>query len=163
MPRIAKKTDKPTGTKPGAKISEDTWDMFFAAVTKYAGNVSRACELQKITRTTVYDHRDADPVFAARLEQAKQRGIDVMEDEATRRAVEGVDENVLYKGDVVDVKTTYSDTLVQFLLKGNRPEKYRERVTTENFNMNSESEAFTRKFAKLSDADIDAELKKRMK
>ena len=45
-----------------------------------------------------------------------------------RRAVEGVEEPVgWYKGEAGGVVRKYSDTLLIFLLKGRKPEMYRER------------------------------------
>ena len=138
MPRVAKKADKPTGTPKGRRITPDEWDQFFEAIVTSGGNVSRACERVRITRNTVYDKRDADPVFAARLEQARERGIDTLEDEAVRRAFEGVEEPVgFFQGVSYEVRTNYSDALIQFLLKGNRPNKYRERISTENVNLDA--------------------------
>lgn len=138
MPRVAKKADKPTGTPKGRRITADEWDQFFEAIVTSGGNVSRACERVRITRNTVYDKRDNDPVFAARLAEAKERGVDVLEDEAVRRAFEGVEEPVgFFQGVSYEVRTNYSDALIQFLLKGNRPNKYRERISTENVNLDA--------------------------
>ena len=138
MPRVAKKADKPTGTPKGRRITADEWDQFFEAIVTSGGNVSRACERVRITRNTVYDKRDNDPVFAARLAEARERGVDTLEDEAVRRAFEGVEEPVgFFQGVSYEVRTNYSDALIQFLLKGNRPNKYRERISTENVNLDA--------------------------
>lgn len=138
MPRVAKKTDKPIGTPKGRRLTPDEWDQFLEAVVTSGGNVSRACERCKVTRMTVYNKRDSEPEFAARLELAKERGVDVLEDEAVRRAFEGVEEPVgFFQGVSYEVRTNYSDALIQFLLKGNRPNKYRERISTENVNLDA--------------------------
>lgn len=138
MPRVAKKADKPIGTPKGRRITPGEWDQLLEAIVTSGGNVSRACERVKITRNAVYDKRDSDPAFAARLELAKERGVDVLEDEAVRRAFEGVEEPVgFFQGVSYEVRTNYSDALIQFLLKGNRPNKYRERISTENVNLDA--------------------------
>lgn len=138
MPRVHGKTDKPTGTPRNRRITPDEWDQFFEAVITSGGNVSRACERVKISRVRIYEKRDSDPEFAARLELAKERGVDVLEDEAVRRAFEGVEEPVgFFQGVSYEVRTNYSDALIQFLLKGNRPNKYRERISTENVNLDA--------------------------
>ncbi len=54
-------------------------------------------------------------------------GTDRMEDEARRRAVDGVEESVFYQGEQVSTVRRYSDTLLIFMLKARRPETYRER------------------------------------
>jgi hypothetical protein len=51
----------------------------------------------------------------------------VLEDEAVRRAYEGVEKPVCQMGKEVGVIREYSDTMLIFLLKGLRPAKYRER------------------------------------
>lgn len=54
-------------------------------------------------------------------------GVSALEDEAHRRAFDGVDEPVFYKGEDCGAVKKYSDTLAIFLLKAHAPEKYRER------------------------------------
>ncbi len=76
-------------------------------------SVRAACSAERIGRRTYYDWRDADPVFAAAADAAIEEGTDFLEDKARDRAVKE------------------SDTLMIFLLKGRRPEKYRERVDTQ--------------------------------
>ena len=62
------------------------------------------------------------------FEEASEDAADSLEAEARRRAVEGVEEPVgWYKGQAGGVVRKYSDTLLIFLLKGRRPELYRER------------------------------------
>jgi hypothetical protein len=59
---------------------------------------------------------------------AKEMAADRLEEEAWRRAVDGVEEPVgFYRGEPGAYVRRYSDTLLIFLLKGLRPEKYRER------------------------------------
>ncbi len=60
---------------------------------------------------------------------AKLQAADVLEAEAHRRAVEGVEEAVgWYKGEAGGTVRKYSDVLLIFLLKSLQPERYRERV-----------------------------------
>jgi hypothetical protein len=86
---------------------------FFAALAE-TGNASEACRAAKISRMTVWRHRDNDPVFRARWADAMEEAADNLETEARRRAKVG------------------SDTLLIFLLKGARPEKYRERYEAQH-------------------------------
>jgi len=51
-----------------------------------------------------------------------------LEDEAVRRAREGVRRPVRYKGKIVGYETDYSDQLLVFLLKNWAPDKYREQL-----------------------------------
>jgi hypothetical protein len=82
--------------------------------------------------------------FAKMFEIASQEAIDRIEGEAYRRAVDGYDEAVLYLGlptVVIDSETgrekqvtirKYSDTLMNTLLKGSNPEKFRDNVKVEH-------------------------------
>lgn len=100
---------------------------FLTALRETGGNVSRACELAKLARQTVYGWREASQEFATAWAQTVEAGMDDLEQEARRRALEGVEEPVFYKGTPCGTIRKYSDTLLIFLLKGGRPEKYRER------------------------------------
>lgn len=101
-------------------------------------SVTAACVAAGLPRRTVYNHRAADPAFAADWDEAAEAGTDRLEDEALRRAVEGVrrEKVVTSQGRALkdddgnllkEVTIDYSDTLLIFLLKGRRPEKYAER------------------------------------
>lgn len=92
------------------------------------GNVSLACKTVEIDRATAYRHKKDDTEFSEAWEAATQDAADILEAEAWRRANEGVDEPVFYKGQVCGHVRRYSDLLIMFLLKGIRPEKYREKV-----------------------------------
>lgn len=89
--------------------------------------MSRACELSGLSRKSAYDHRREDEEFAADWEDALDVSMDLLEEEARRRALEGVEEPVFYQGESCGLVRKYSDTLLIFLLKGGRPEKFRER------------------------------------
>ncbi len=104
---------------------------FLDTLVECGGNVSKTCELVCLSKNALYKWRDADPEFAAEWDAAIQRGADVLEDEARRRAVEGVLEPVFYQGQQCGVVRRYSDTLLIFMLKGAKPEKYRDREFAE--------------------------------
>lgn len=100
---------------------------FCAALAATGGNVTRACEAIDVARLTAYRWRNADADFAALWDEAKTVGIEGLEDEAARRAFEGTEDAVYHQGIVCGTVRKYSDTLAIFLLKGAKPEKYRER------------------------------------
>ena len=64
--------------------------------------------------------------FAAQWREALEEGTDLLDAEARRRAVTGIDKPVFYKGEVVGSITKYSDKLLMFLLKAHRPQKFRD-------------------------------------
>lgn len=103
---------------------------FLAALTE-VGSISRACLLSGFPRKTAYELRGRDESFAAAWDEARRIGMEAVEDEAIRRAHEGVLEPVYFMGICIDQVRKYSDTLMIFLLKGAMPHKYRDQSTVE--------------------------------
>jgi len=92
------------------------------------GNITAAADKARIARQTHYDWLNISEEYAEAFKQTQLIAMDVLEDEAIRRAVEGWQEPVFYQGEQVATIRKYSDTLLIFLLKGNKPEKYHERA-----------------------------------
>ncbi len=90
--------------------------------------IALAARLARVKRETTYRWRKKDPEFAAAWDDALEEGNDALEDEAFLRAVKGVGKPVFYKGKVCGHVQKYSDSLLMFLLKARRPDKFRENV-----------------------------------
>lgn len=103
------------------------WQPAFLTALAEVGNYKEAAKLAGIDRVTAWRHKTSDPEFAQQCADAEQEAADLLEKEAWRRATEGADEPVFYKGDKCGTIKRYSDNLLMFLLRGTRPEKYRER------------------------------------
>lgn len=103
----------------------------FIAAYAECGTVTRAAEIAGIDRTMHYDYLKSDPDYAKACEAAYEQAGERLEQEARRRAVEGVKKPVFYQGKECGVVNEYSDTLLIFLLKGAKPEKYKERISNE--------------------------------
>ena len=71
----------------------------------------------------MYAHRTTEAEFADAWDDAYDAGNDRLEDEAHRRAVDGVERPVTYRGEVVGSVREYSDVLLMFLLRGRRPDR----------------------------------------
>jgi hypothetical protein len=85
------------------------------------------------TRRRLYELRHTDADFAAAWRTAEDEGTDLLEEEAQRRAVEGVPRETFDKdGNLIRRETVYSDTLLILLLKARRPEKYRDNAKVEH-------------------------------
>jgi hypothetical protein len=102
------------------------------------GNITRAAEIAEIERQNHYNWINEDPNYVKAFEYAKEAAADRLEQEARRRAVEGVDKPIYYKGRKIDTIKEYSDTLLIVLLKGIRPEKFRENIKQELTGNNGE-------------------------
>lgn len=150
-PRKPEKPNRASQTK--AKTDAD-WALFLAHLSKTA-NVTRSAEASNIDRATVYRKRKDDPEFAKQFEEAYQTGYLALEEECQRRAFEGFQEPVFYKGEKVATVTRFSDPLAMFLLKGNMAEKFKDRseVTT-----GGPKEG---RYTRLTDEELEAELKRR--
>ncbi len=103
----------------------------FLAAFRETASVSRAATMAGIRRGTHYDWLK-DEAYAASFRIAQERAIQSLEDEAVRRAYEGIEEPVFQAGRQVGVVRKYSDTLLIFLLKGLRPQKYKDRIAAEH-------------------------------
>lgn len=106
-------------------------EKFLDALAETA-SVVKACEIAKVGRRTVYDWRKNDEAFADAWDDALDVGTDALEDEATRRAFEGWDEPVHYQGVATSTIRKYSDTLLMFMLKARRPERFKDRAAHEH-------------------------------
>jgi hypothetical protein len=104
----------------------------FLAAYASLGNVTKAAEASGTCRQAHYDNLQNDPVYAEVFSAAHDAAADLLEAEARRRAVEGTTKPVFYKGEECGGIQEYSDTLLMFLLKGVRPEKYRDNVQVDN-------------------------------
>ncbi|HZD59101.1 MAG TPA: hypothetical protein VE439_01445 [Anaerolineae bacterium] len=102
--------------------------QFLTAFILSNGNRSKASEASGISRQCHYKWQKIDPIYAAAFEEAEDIVADALEAEAWRRAVDGVEEPIFYQGEYVDSVRKYSDTLLIFLLKGAKPEKYKDRA-----------------------------------
>lgn len=107
------------------KVTPEKLSAFCTALAETC-NVGRACKAVDIARQTAYRWREEMPAFADAWDKAMKVGLSSLEDEAHRRAFEGIDEPIVHQGVVMGTKKAYSDTLAIFLLKAHAPEKYRE-------------------------------------
>jgi hypothetical protein len=99
----------------------------FLAAYAHTGRITHAAKSSNLGWRNHYNWIKTDPVYAQAFAVAGQMAGDWMEDEAIRRAKEGVFKPVFYKGEHVDDVQEFSDTLLIFLLKGAKPEKYKDR------------------------------------
>jgi len=112
----------------GVMISDRKKDIFLETLAstgqvQISANVAGYADTSHLQRV-----RRTDDKFAERWEQALEAAADILEDEAQRRAVAGVYEDIYYKGEVVGSQIKYSDQLLMFLLRGAKPGKYRESI-----------------------------------
>lgn len=120
--------EQPTQQNATIPYAPAIWEAAFLRVLARRGNVTDACTAADIERSTAYRRRDDYPEFKALWEEALKQASDSLEDVAWKRATEGTEKPVWYKGNQVGTELEYSDALLMFLLKGNKPEKFKERM-----------------------------------
>lgn len=106
-----------------------------AFLNAYISNpsIKRTCEKIGVSTVTFYNWMHKSKEFSMAFECVKKMGLQTLEDEVVRRALEGVEEAVFNKdGKVIGTKTKYSDSLLMFYLNGNAPEKYKNRNAHEH-------------------------------
>ena len=133
--RPGEKRDKTTEDRAfNVRQKEPIWvPVFLDCLSKY-GLVTEACRVSGVSSEQAYAYRREHDSFTLRWNQALEKACDALEIEAQRRAVIGVTEEVygnLGKDEggrtgIVGKRKKYSDQLLIFLLKGNRPKKFRE-------------------------------------
>lgn len=85
-----------------------------------------------MSRQAVHQWLEHDADFSVLYEQAKEHAKDIVRAEIHRRAVEGWDEPVFYKGRATGSIRKFSDTLLIFRAKALMPDEYRERQAIEH-------------------------------
>lgn len=88
------------------------------------GTVSAACRKAGVSSSMPYEWNVDDPVFSGAFQRARDAHVDAMEAAARGRAMEGWSEPVFHNGRLVGSKQKFSDSLLMFLLRGERPQKF---------------------------------------
>jgi len=84
------------------KLTPEKLTAFCAALAETA-QVSKACAAVGISRVTAYQWRRDHLDFALAWDEAKALGVSALEDEAIRRAHDGVDEPLVHQGQFTPV------------------------------------------------------------
>ena len=104
----------------------------FIAILARTGRPIYAARAAGIPHSIIKSLAGRNPKFAERMAEARAEFVELLEEEAVRRAVEGDEVFVVSKGEVVTLKgqplteKRRSDRLLEFMLKGADPGKYRE-------------------------------------
>lgn len=98
--------------------------------------VIHAAQSAGVARNTLYKRRKSSKKFAAAWDDALEDGrlqlVDKLEQEADRRAMEGVTTGVFLYKDKVFPKKRFSDTLLLARLRALDPERYADRSKVEH-------------------------------
>lgn len=111
------------------RLSRVKLDEFFHHLGR-TGSVTLAAERSGLRRPTLYRLRANDEGIARRWQHALDLGVERLQDDAMRRALDGVERPVWRNGEQVGTVQQYDNRLLQFLLKSHRPEIYGDRKTS---------------------------------
>lgn len=117
----------------------------FLAAYRATCSITKAAEAADMEKTMHYRWLKEDQDYAREFAIAHDEAIQTLEDEAIRRAHEGIAKPLVYQGQFMYASyhkngkgigpplaiQEYSDSLLMFLLRGARPAKYRERFQHE--------------------------------
>lgn len=109
-------------------LARNTLQRKFLTAYVSCGSINKASQLVGIHQPTHYKWMKVDESYRIAFQEATEAVADLLEGEAIRRAVEGVEKQVFYQGEVCGFITEYSDSLLKFLLRGLKPGRYLERV-----------------------------------
>lgn len=105
---------------------------FLGMYSRY-GTLHEAAKQAEVSISAHYKWLRIDPAYVTAYTAIKERVGDILESEAFRRAVHGVQRErpIIHRGEVVAYEewTEYSDTLLLAMLKAHKPKQYREHVT----------------------------------
>lgn len=116
--------------EPVTDIIAKKLDVFIYELMQ-RGIVVQAARKARISAMTAYRHRLSDPEFSAAWDEAVDVAAGLLESEAHRRATKGVLEPVFYQGKKCGAVRKYSDTLLIFLLKAHKPERFKDNLNVE--------------------------------
>lgn len=108
-------------------MTTEPWLNLFLAHLREHGLINTAATAAGVTRRRVDRERETNAEFEYAMDDALEAAADVLELEARRRAVEGIDKGIYYMGDEVATEKVYSDGLLTTLLKAKRADEFAER------------------------------------
>ncbi len=114
-----------TDTRRALAVMDARKDKLVEAYAANAASIAPSCLAAGISRSTYKRWRKEDPEFSARLDEAYEAAVDGAEAEVRRRGVEGVEEPVIHKGELMyrleaDGSTMLDDDFMPVPLTVNR-------------------------------------------
>jgi hypothetical protein len=100
------------------------------ACLREGASITSACMQAGVARRTATEWRSSDPEFSEAFEESYAIGVEVLEKEAYRRAVDGNERPVFQRGVQIGTERQFSDSLLMFLLKARDP-RFRDKATVE--------------------------------
>jgi hypothetical protein len=108
------------------------WMRKFLNSLAFRPVIAFACRCVNVSDESVRKWRKLEPAFDEAVKRALEIGEDSVLEAALTRAVDGVPKAIFGKEDqIIGVEMKYSDGLAEMLLKGFRPQRFREKQQIE--------------------------------
>lgn len=128
LPRL---TELAAGARAGKSgPCNGAWKPVYLSAIGYCANVTIACRIARVSRTSVKYAREHDPEFLAAEQEAMETGIDMVEASAFKSAVYGDLEPIYHQGIHCGNVLKFSDQMRTLILKGRRGAVFRDRIET---------------------------------
>jgi len=136
-PKPKSATKKPAKPRKGesqirSAIQSRSLRKLFLELYRKIGKASVVLRHMGLSRCWLDKWRNKSPEFLAAIAAAHEDFIDGIEEEARRRAVDGVVKDVYHHGRVVGKEKVYSDRLLAMMLRAHRPDVYRDNSRVEH-------------------------------
>src|SRR5687767_1924717 len=110
-----------TKSTPGRVAKMHARMRRFLTVFEKVKMISKACEIARVSRSSVLQWRKADREFSRAYEEIDSSIGEALEAESFRRGVLGVERDVRWQGSVVGTEVVYSDALLMQALRARHP------------------------------------------
>lgn len=110
----------------------DWTEPFLAELCRH-GLIHTAARAVGTTPRQVSKYREGNETFEEYVQQALEESNDILELEARRRAVDGIEKGVYYQGVQVATETVYSDSLLVKMLEAKRKQEFSSRIQVEAY------------------------------
>lgn len=148
----ARSPGRPKGSRNLVNIKGRAYKLTPQVIKKFlkrlekTGNVGSAAAFVGVSRDAIYKRMSVDEGFAEHVERAKGRFLDMIEQAAVERAIDGTNEPVYHQGKLVGYKKKYSDKMLDKLMTAADKERYGQHTTNhttidQNINVNSQESA----------------------
>lgn len=120
-----------TDKKPTNSPITDEEIVIFLDVYRKTRSQSTAALAAGRSYVGFYALRKKNPKFKTLFEEARAEIFEKLEEEAIRRAFEGVERAKYYQGEIIGTEVEYSDRMLQFMLERGWPERFAPTSRTE--------------------------------
>lgn len=117
--------------KRAEPLTKELKAMFIRVLAQKGGNVTATCRDLMVSIASAKRAKDEDPEFSIGWYEAIEIGNIMLEDEARRRAMDGIDKPIYFKGRRIDTIREYSDALLKFILSKRKKDIFGDKLTLE--------------------------------